>query len=161
MRLSELKKRRVEAGVGPHNFPGDPPAALPVKILSPALPPSTQPPYLQSATAVLPHLRPLQSCASQRRVTSGHSCKCIACIPAIEVKRAVHNSAHLIDTVPPSRVQIHAVPWRKFNPMEAKVEAKSGQTSGRYSTEVNAIRVRSQDICSGHGPHLKQLHETN
>ena len=41
--------------------------------------------------------------------------------------------------------------------MEAKIEAKTGQTSGRYSTEVNAIRVvrvRSQDICSGHGPHL-------
>ena len=88
------------------------------------------------------------------------SCNCIACIPAIEVNRADHNSAHLIDTVPAaSRVQIHAVPWRKLNPMETKIEAKSGRTSGRYSNYsslrgFNAIRVgrvRSQDICSGHG----------
>ena len=76
------------------------------------------------------------------------------------MNRADHNSAHLIDTVPAaSRVQIHAVPWRKLNPMETKIEAKSGRTSGRYSNYsslrgFNAIRVgrvRSQDICSGHG----------
>ena len=87
--------------VGPHNFPGDPPAALPVKILSPASPPSTPCLPVGSLSTKLCTVAELQSCGGL--VTSTHSCNCIACIPSIEVNRAVHNSAHLIDTVPPSR----------------------------------------------------------